>query len=219
MDYARDAAVTTTSGETTLSSFSAVDAVADTTTLIAALDEQASAPAIQRLRAAATELIKPQGGDRIVDVGCGTGETTRAFARLVGPDGVVIGIEPSATMLTEARWRTIDAALPVEFRADDIRQLELRDAGFDATHCERVLQHVETPDAAMTELVRVTRPGGRIVVIDTDWGMYAIHGADPRLTARVGAAFGRPILRASSTDAVSPVCVTRGRAPHGAGRA
>jgi hypothetical protein len=37
----------------------------------------------------------------------------------------------------------------------------------------------------MAELVRITRPGGRIVVIDTDWGLHAIHGADPRLTATI----------------------------------
>jgi SAM-dependent methyltransferase len=184
VDHPRRAAVTTTSG-TTLGSFSVVDAVPDTAMLIAALDEQAVAPAIQRLRAAAIELLALRRGDHVVDVGCGTGETTRALARLVGSDGVVIGIEPSVTMLAEARRRTIDAVLPVEFRVGDITHLQLDDATFDATHCERVLQHIEAPDVAIAELVRVTRPGGRIVVIDTDWGMHAIHGADPRLTARV----------------------------------
>lgn len=49
--------------------------------------------------------------------------------------------------------------------------------------CERVFQHVASPHEAMAELVRITRPGARIVVIDTDWGLHAIHGADPDLTA------------------------------------
>jgi ubiquinone/menaquinone biosynthesis C-methylase UbiE len=177
--------MTTSSAEATLGSFSAVDAVPDSAPLIAALDEQASSPAIRRLRAAATELLALRRGDRVVDVGCGTGETTRIFARLVGPNGGATGIDPSATMLIEARRRTIDAALPVEFLTGDIRQLPVDDEAFDATHCERVLQHVETPAVAMAELVRVTRPRGRIVVIDSDWGMHAIHGADPQLTARV----------------------------------
>jgi hypothetical protein len=89
VDHPRDAAVTTTSEQTTLGNFCAVDAVPETTTPSSrALDEQASAPAIQRLRATATELIRPRRGNRIVDVGCGTGETTGALAPLVGPDDV-----------------------------------------------------------------------------------------------------------------------------------
>jgi ubiquinone/menaquinone biosynthesis C-methylase UbiE len=169
----------------TLGNFSAVDDSDDTATLIAALDEQAAMPAIQRLRAAAISLLTPRFGDRIIDVGCGTGDTSRTLAHLVGPAGVVVGIEPSDTMLREARRRTINPALPVDFRPGDITALAIGDSTFDGVYCERVLQHVDAPHVAVSELVRVTRSGGRIVVVDTDWGMHAIHGADPRLTARI----------------------------------
>ncbi len=169
----------------TLASFSDVDADPDAATLVAALDEQATMPAVHRLRAVATELLNLRPGDRIVDVGCGTGDTTRALARIVGPQGAVIGLDPSDTMLAEGRRRTVDQSLSVQFRSGDIARLELDDGACDGAHCERVLQHVEAADLAIGELVRVTRPGGRIVVIDTDWGMHAIHGADPRLTALV----------------------------------
>jgi len=87
-------------------------------------------------------------------------------------------------MQIKARRRTGDSAVHVEFRSGDISQLGFDDATFDGVTCERVFQHLDTPDAALAELVRVTRPGGRIVVIDTDWGMHAIHGADPHLTSR-----------------------------------
>jgi hypothetical protein len=59
--------------------------------------------------------------------------------------------------------------------------------------CEGVFQHLADPLAAMAELVRITRPGGRIVVIDTDWGLHAIHGADPSLTATIGDAWARTV--------------------------
>jgi SAM-dependent methyltransferase len=58
-------------------------------------------------------------------------------------------------------------------------------AHFDAAYSERVFQHLDNPRRALAELARVTRPGGRIVVVDTDWGMHAVHGADPSLTRRV----------------------------------
>ncbi len=184
MDNFGDPAVTIAE-RAPLGGFSHVDADPEATALIAALDEQASLPAIQRLRAAAAEMLRPRLGDRLLDVGCGTGEVVRALAGLVGAHGTVVGVEPSATMLDEARRRTGDGVVGVEFRDGDITRLDFDDAAFDGVTCERVLQHLSAPEAAIGELVRVTRPGGRIVVTDTDWGMHAIHGADPRLTARI----------------------------------
>jgi SAM-dependent methyltransferase len=122
---------------------------------------------------------------RLIDAGCGTGDMTRRLGALVAPGGSVVGVDTSATMLTEARRRTRDPALPVEYRPGDVTGLTLPTAGFDGVYSERVFQHLQHPEAGFAELVRVTRPGGRVVVIDTDWGMHAIHGADPSLTRRV----------------------------------
>ena len=168
-----------------LASFSAVDTEPGVADLIGALDEQASIPAIQRLRAATTDLLDVRLGHRLVDIGCGTGEVARALAARVGPTGSVLGLDASETMLAEARRRTGTTALPVEFRRGDITRLDLPDASVDRIVCERVFQHLTDPQAAMAELVRVTRPAGRIVVIDTDWGLHAIHGAEPALTAKI----------------------------------
>jgi len=150
--------------------FRHVDADPEAGALIAALDEQASLPAIQRLRATAAELLRPRLGDRLLDVGCGTGDVVRALAGLVGSRGTVVGIEPSATMLDEARRRTAESTLHVDFSSGDIAQLDFDDATFDGVICERVFQHLDRPRAALAELVRVTRPGGQIIVVDTDWG-------------------------------------------------
>jgi SAM-dependent methyltransferase len=97
----------------------------------------------------------------------------------------VIAIDASQAMLDEARRRSADRSLPVEFRHGDIEDLAAPTASFDGVYSERVFQHLDDPHTAMAELVRVTRPGGRVVVVDTDWGMHAIHGADPATTARV----------------------------------
>jgi SAM-dependent methyltransferase len=137
------------------------------------------------LRATAAELLRVRIGDRLLDAGSGTGEVVRSLAALVGPYGKVIGVEPSTTMLDVARRRTGDAPRQVEFRGGDITALDFADATFDGATCERVFQHLDAPEVAICELARVTRPGGRVVVIDTDWGMHAVHGADPGLTARI----------------------------------
>jgi SAM-dependent methyltransferase len=168
-----------------LASFSAVDAEPGAAALITALDQQASVPAIQRLRAAAVEMAAIRIGHRVVDVGCGTGDMARTLAAIVGPDGWVVGIDASDTMLAEARRRADATGLPLEFRAGEVTGLDISDGMFDATLCERVLQHVDDPESATAELARITRPGGRIVVIDTDWGMHAVHGADPQMTASI----------------------------------
>ena len=174
---------------TDFGSFSEVDATPDAAPFIGALDDIAALPAVQRLRATANELLAIRLGHRLVDVGCGTGDQVRALAAAVGPTGSVIGVDPSELLLAEARRRTGWRAGPVEFRLGDATHLDLDDASVDGARCERVFQHLVDPPAAMAELVRVTRPGGRIVVVDTDWGMHAVHGADPALTDRVLAAW------------------------------
>ena len=201
-----------------LGSFSTVDQTPDAATLVAVLDDQASIPAIKRLRAAATDLLAARLGHRIIDVGCGTGELARAIARRVGRTGRVIGIDNSETMLAEARQRVAGTTPQVEFQAGDVTRLDLENATFDGALCERVFQHLATPQAAMAELARITRPGGRIVVVDTDWGLHAIYGADPSLTTTIVDSWdgdatnglaGRQLARASPTSA----CRTRPSSP------
>jgi SAM-dependent methyltransferase len=170
---------------TDFGSFSQVDATPDSAPFVEALDNIAAVPAVQRLRSTANELLAVRLGHRVVDVGCGTGDQVRVLAAAVGATGSVIGIDPSETLLAEARRRTGWRAARIEYRLGDATQLDLEDASVDGARCERVFQHLADPVAAMAELVRVTRPGGRIVVVDTDWGMHAIHGADPEITDRV----------------------------------
>jgi SAM-dependent methyltransferase len=174
-----------TLASSTLANFSAVDAGTNGAELVAALDEIAAIPAVQRLRASATELLAPRLGDVLVDVGCGTGDVVRALAGSVGRTGRVIGIESSETMLAEARRRSTAAPGWIEFRSGDAAHLPVDDRSVDGARCERVFQHLDEPADALAELVRVTRPGRQIVVVDTDWGMQAVHGADRRLTGRV----------------------------------
>jgi SAM-dependent methyltransferase len=71
----------------------------------------------------------------------------------------------------------------VEYGTGDVCALDLPDDSVDGVWCERVLQHLAEPDAAVAEFLRVTRPGGRICLIDTDWDSLAFDGVRGDLSA------------------------------------
>jgi ubiquinone/menaquinone biosynthesis C-methylase UbiE len=140
------------------------------------LDVAASHPEIQRVRAAALELLAPAAGERLLDAGCGLGEVARELAEAVGSTGSVTALDFSAEALAVAESRHDGG--PVAYATGDIMKLDLPDDQFDGVRAERVLQHVEDPDVALRELARVTRPGGRVCVIDTDWASLVDDGLD-----------------------------------------
>ncbi len=121
--------------------------------------------------------------DTVLDVGCGTGDDLRKLADMVGPTGRVVGVDSSETMVREARART--EGLPVECRVGDAHHLEFAANTFDACRSELVFQHLEEPQQAFAELVRVARPGARIVVFDPDWDTLVVDAGDKELTRRL----------------------------------
>lgn len=148
---------------------------ADLAKQIAALDQQSRLPAIPRLRAWSISVLGLQPGERVLDIGSGTGELARLLAETVGPDGEVIGIDPNPGMRTEAERRAPRA----RFVDGNAYALPLPDDSLDAVTCERVFQHLDHPVKAAAEIARVLRPGGRVVVTDVDWATAVIHPGDP----------------------------------------
>jgi SAM-dependent methyltransferase len=117
------------------------------------------------LTARVLDVASPAPGDVIADVGCGNGAYLRELARR-GFAGRVIGADLSIGMLRAARAAAGAAALV----AGDAAALPLADASADLTLAMHMLYHVPDPVAAVSELRRVTRPGGRVVV--------GLNGAD-----------------------------------------
>ncbi|MDQ6905554.1 MAG: methyltransferase domain-containing protein [Chloroflexota bacterium] len=108
-------------------------------------------------------------GHHLLDVGCGLGGDAIMLAARVGAGGRVVGVDNSEQLIVAARERGAEASLPVEFRVGDLYALDFADAAFDGCRADRVFQHLDRPTAALHELMRVTKPGGRIVVGDPDW--------------------------------------------------
>lgn len=121
-------------------------------------------------------LLAPKHGECALDIGCGPGLTTESLAHAVGSDGHVLGVDIAPPMLAIAKQRC--ASLPqVAFGMADVTQLPYQDASFDIALASQVYEYVEQVDHALGELARVIRPGGRVVLVDTDWesAVWASH--------------------------------------------
>jgi SAM-dependent methyltransferase len=114
----------------------------------------------------------------VLDVGCGTGEITSRLAALF-PDANITGIDLLEPHLALARERYAGLADRVAFRQADAFALPFPDRSFDLVVCRHLLQAVPTPQRVIAEMVRVTRPGGRLHLLVEDYDM--IHAGAARL--------------------------------------
>jgi ubiquinone/menaquinone biosynthesis C-methylase UbiE len=154
-----------------------------TAMLLAALDEMGRHPEILRVRQTAMRALRPEAGQRLLDAGSGAGDVSRWLAAEMGPTGGVLAVDSSSATIAVARQRHDGSN--VDYRTGDVCALDLAADSFDGVWCERVLQHVDDAERGISELVRITRPGGRICLIDTDWGSLAFDGVPPGLARQV----------------------------------
>lgn len=152
--------------------------------LLGYLDTVAAHPEMQRVRSAALEIFAPSAGERLLDAGCGLGEVARQLGARVGAKGSVTAVDRSAEAIAVAQSRSDSS--PVAYTVGDLTALDFPDGHFDGVRCERVLQHIADPDAAIKELARVTRPGGRVCVIETDWSSSVAEGFEHLDEIRAG---------------------------------
>lgn len=132
------------------------------------------------------ELLDPQVSENVLDVGCGPGFLACEIAQRVGSAGSVYGVDPSTSMLAAAgRRRRGEHAAPVKFVLGEALALPFADSRFDAVTATQVYEYVPDVSAALAEAGRVLRPGGRLLIVDTDWDSLVWHSSDPARMRRV----------------------------------
>jgi len=129
-------------------------------------------------------LLELVAGDQVLDVGCGTGEDARTLGGLAR-DVAVLGVDLSEAKIAEALGLALGLPRAVDFRVGDAARLPLEDGTFDACRADKVFHHLDEPAKALAEMVRVARPGARIVVSDTDYDTLLVDAPDVHLTRRI----------------------------------
>jgi demethylmenaquinone methyltransferase / 2-methoxy-6-polyprenyl-1,4-benzoquinol methylase len=126
-------------------------------------------------------------GSRGIDVGCGVGLYTLWLAEAVGPDGQVLGIEPSAERVEAARALVGDRLPPprLEFQVGDGVEMDAPGGRFDWLWCGNVLHHIPDTQAALKEFARVVKPGGRIVIMESQTLPAMFLPGHPSLERRI----------------------------------
>jgi ubiquinone/menaquinone biosynthesis C-methylase UbiE len=132
-------------------------------------------------------------GERVLDVGCGTGHAALAAADVVGPSGAVVGADLAVPLLDVARDKASAQGLDhVEFVEGDFRALGFPDGAFDAVLCSFAIFLVPDMPSALAELWRMVAPGGRLGV--TSWG--------PDLFEPAGSIWGNAVNAERSPDQI-----------------
>jgi SAM-dependent methyltransferase len=143
----------------------------------------ASAGATAR-RAKILHALALKPGDRVLDVGSGPGHQAFEMSSVVGDIGHITGVDAADSAIEIARRRCV--ALPnVRFQHGDAADLPFDEATFDAVMSSQVFEYLDDVGRALAEMFRVLKPGGRVLVHDTDWGAMLWHASDPARMVRM----------------------------------
>ena len=160
-------------------------------------------PGMQEELRIARLLLGLRPGDGVLDVACGPGNFSRAFARVVGDSGLVVGVDSSRTMLerggAELRRSGPDNLALVRCNATD---LPFVDDSFDAVCCFAALHLFDDPLAGLDEMTRVLTPGGRIAVMTSVQRKLAPRGPFKPISERLSGmrVFGQDEIAEALSD-------------------
>ena len=132
----------------------------------------------------ALDTLNPQSGERILEIGCGTGTTTLALGQKVGASGEILAADLSRPMLNKAIERAnLCAEHPITFVEADAQVHSFATAAFDAVYSRFGVMFFDSPVAAFRNIRKAVRPGGRMAYV-----CWADRKANPWIRIPAGAA-------------------------------
>lgn len=143
-----------------------------------------AAPDVAPQRRAVLHALNLLPGEKVLDVGCGPGFMVQELLPLVGPSGKASAIDLNEGAIALARVRC-EAHSNVEFQSANATALPYPDSSFDCAVSTQVYEYVRDLSAALRELYRVLRPGGRTVIMDTDWRTAVWHSTNCKRMDRI----------------------------------
>jgi arsenite methyltransferase len=158
---------------------------------------------VRRRRRLVYEALQAAPGERILDVGCGPGFYAAELLDQVGDQGSVVAVDASEPMLAVAAHRC-EGRPNVSFHQADATALPVEDGAFDRAMSVQVLEYVTEVDAAMREIARALRPGGRAVIWDVDWKTVSWHSEHPERMERVLAAWDEHLTHPALPRTLAP---------------
>ncbi len=142
-----------------------------------------SAGAIER-RSRILRALDLQPGNNVLDIGSGPGHQVAEIAPIVAPGGLVKGLDSaeSAIMIARERWTGFDN---LEFVSGDAYKLPFDESTFDAVMSSQVFEYLDDVVAALSEVFRVLKPGGKVLIHGTEWGALLWRSNNAERMARI----------------------------------
>jgi SAM-dependent methyltransferase len=148
------------------------------------LEDRAACPDQILVNTALRDALAPRPGEHIVEVGCGSGALCRLVASGLLPGGELLGVDVAPEMVAAARTLA-GQQMHIRFEVGAGAALPAEDATYDAAFGARLLLHVADPAPIVVEMVRVVKPGGRVVLMDWDFETVTVTHPDRELTRRL----------------------------------
>jgi len=157
------------------------------------LEAMRTEPALQEARRTMLQDLGLARGGHVLDAGCGTAAALPDLLEILGPEGRVVGIDPTTAFVAAARELAQRlGATAARYEIGDIRNIPFSSEEFDAAFCDKILIHAGPAVVALAELARVTRPGGRVGAVE--WLPYfAVSTSRPDLATKMNDIFRRAV--------------------------
>jgi ubiquinone/menaquinone biosynthesis C-methylase UbiE len=164
---------------------------------------------IRRRRALVREALGARPGESVIDVGCGPGFYVAELLEEVGAEGSVLGVDAAEAMLAIAVKRC-EGRSNAAFEQADATALPAADASFDRAVSVQVMEYVPDVAAALAEMHRVLRPGGRAVIWDVDWRTLSWHSSDAERMERAQRAWDKHLFHPALPQRLSALLAAAG---------